>query len=69
MYIDLHVKCPLFLLDLGENCIFSTDFQKLLKYQISWKSDQLDVPCEQTDGRMDSHDEAKSRFSQVCEQA
>jgi len=28
MYIGLHVKYPLFLSDLNETCIFSTDFRK-----------------------------------------
>jgi hypothetical protein len=27
------------------------------------------VPCGQTDGQMDGHDEANSRFSQFCERA
>ena len=31
MYIDLHVKHPLLLLDFNENLIFSTDFLKTLE--------------------------------------
>jgi hypothetical protein len=34
MYIGLHVKCPLFLLDLNELEFFSTDFRKIDKYEI-----------------------------------
>ena len=35
MYIDRHVKYKLFLSDLNESEIFSRDFRKILKYQIS----------------------------------
>ena len=38
MCIGLHVKYPLFLLDFIDTWIFKTDFRKILKYQISWKS-------------------------------
>jgi hypothetical protein len=54
MYIDLHVKYSLILSDFNETLIFWTDFRKMLKYQISWKSVQWKENCsvrtdEQTD--------------------
>jgi hypothetical protein len=55
MYVDFYVKYSLFLLDFNENLISSADFQKIIKYNISWNSTQWEAvfPCGQTDGQTD----------------
>jgi len=45
MYIGLNAKYPLFLSGFNETWIFSTDFRKVLKYEISWESVQLQPSC------------------------
>jgi len=51
MYKGLHEKYLLFLSNFTETCIFSTDFQKVFKNQISRKSvsGRQVVSCGQTD--------------------
>jgi len=68
MYIGLHVKYRLFLSDFKETWIFSADFRKMPKYEISWQSIQWQPSSTRTDGRTDGH-EANIRFSQFCERA
>ena len=64
MYIGLHLKYLLFLSDCNENLIFSADFRKILKYQISRKSVQWKPSCSlQRDGQTRR---ANSRLSQFA---
>ena len=55
IYIDLHVKYQEFLSYFNDTWIFSTNFLKIFKYQISWKSVQWGLSCSMwTDGRSDT---------------
>ena len=63
-------KVPLLLSDFNEPWNVSTEFRKIFKCQISWKSVQWEQSCSmRTDRRTDRHDEASSLFSQFCESA
>jgi hypothetical protein len=54
MYIGFRVKYPLFSSDFIESWIFSTDFRKILKCQILWKSVPWEPSCSiRTVGRTD----------------
>jgi len=45
VYFVLHVKYLLCLSDFNESQIFATDFQKIIKYKISYKLVQWKLRC------------------------
>jgi hypothetical protein len=61
MNISAHVKYPLFLSDFNATWIFLTDFWKIPKYQISWKSVQWEPSCSM---RKDGHTN-KTRYDEA----
>jgi hypothetical protein len=66
IYIDLHVKYPIFLSELNGTWIFLADFRKNMqtyngkKIRPVWA--QLFHTCKHRDRQMDGHDEANRRF-------
>ena len=61
-------KVPLFLSYFNEPQIFSKDFRKIFRYQISGKSVRWEPGCSmRPDGRTGGPDEVYSRFSVFCD--
>ena len=53
-YVGLPVKYPLLLSDFNLTWTFTTDFRKILKYKILWKSARWEPSCSlRTDGQAD----------------
>jgi hypothetical protein len=69
MCIGHHVKYPLFLSFFDDTWIVWSDFGKVLKYKILWKSPQWGADLFNAYRRTDGHNEADSRLSQFCERA
>jgi hypothetical protein len=68
----LHAKYPLFLSHFNQTWSFSTNFSKILKYQISRKNCPVEAELfhtyrnGRTDGRTDRYDEGNNHFSQFA---
>jgi hypothetical protein len=70
MWSTLYVKHSLFSSDFNETWILLTDFEKIIKYQISRKSVLWETrSSRQTDRRTDRHDKANSCSLEFCERA
>ena len=54
MYIGLHVKNPLFLPELNETCIFSTDFRKIFLQSNSMETRPVEAELLLGDCRIDT---------------
>jgi len=68
---DLHLNYPFFLSDFNETWMFSINFRKIFKYQISWNLVQLGAKFfyadGRTDGLRDGYDEAVHNFMNAPE--
>ena len=62
VYIDLHVKWPLYLSDFSGHCIFSTDFGKYSN--IKFHENSSSESGFHADGWTDRHDKTNGSFSQ-----
>ena len=70
MCIGVLVKYTLFLLDVNKTQKISTDFRKILKYQVSLKSVYWESSFFHANSRMiKRHDESNSNFWKFCERA
>jgi hypothetical protein len=69
MYIDIHVKYPIFLSDFNKTRIFSIDFRKNIQMSNLLKMNPVGSEFFHVDRRTDRHQVANSRFSQFHKHA
>jgi len=69
IYIGLHVKNTLIVIDFNYTWIFSTDARKILKYQISRKSFLWEKSCSVRTERRTDMTKIIVAFLQFCEKA
>ena len=60
-------KVPVIIVRFNETGIFYTDFRRILKYQISWKSIYWEPSCSMLTGGQTNMTKLNSCFSQFCE--
>jgi hypothetical protein len=69
MYIGLHVKYPLLLSYFNKSWILSTDFRKILDYQLPWQFIQWEPSCSMRIDRRTDMTKLRVAFSNICKRA
>jgi hypothetical protein len=62
--LSTRYSCQIFM-----TLFLDTFFEKILEYQVTWKTRPVGAEVFHADGQTDTYDEANGRFSQLCERA